>query len=88
MDMDIDTGMGDNEEGYELVGKVALFTLPDGDENAWLNGFVAPRWGAGLDRGAEGTKGNCGPGVDTDTGLTTRGVVAWAWPSDKLMNGL
>lgn len=78
VDMAIDTGMDDDEKGFELVGKVVPFTLPAGDDNSgvWLNGFVAPTWSAGVDRGAEGTKGNCGPGVDAESGVATSGVVA------------
>lgn len=46
-----------------------------------------PRWSAELDRGAEDTKGNCGPVVGTDIGVATSGVVALTWPRDKFMNG-
>lgn len=79
-DMATDTDMGDDEKGF--VEKEVPFAA-----NAWLNGFVVPRWSAGLDRGAEGAKGNCGPGVDADIGLATGGVVALAWRRDKFMNG-
>lgn len=79
MDLVIGTDMGADEKGFELVEKAVPFTF---EPNAWLNGFVAPRWSAGLDRGAEGTKGNCGPVIDTDIGL-----FALVWPRDKFMNG-
>lgn len=76
VDVAIDTEMGEGEKGFELVEKAVPFMLAaNGD---WLNGFVAPRWSAGLGRGAEGAKGNCGPGVDTDIGLAASEAVALA----------
>ena len=82
----VDVAVGE-EKGFELEIRMVLFTPADEDENAWLNGFVAPKWSAGLDKGAECVKGNWEPGVDIGTGLATSGVVVWACPRDEFTNG-
>lgn len=85
VEVGIDMVMGDDAKGFELMEKMG--PVAAAASGAWLNGFVAPRWSAGLGGWAEGAKGNCGPGVDTDNGLATSGVVGWICPRDKFMNG-
>lgn len=85
VDVVIDMDMGDDEKGFVLVEKAVPFVLAG--SGAWLNGFVALRWSAGLDRGAEVAKGSCAPDVNIEIGLATRGVVASAWPRDNFVNG-